>query len=323
MARRMVPVFLSALVFALAGFLLAAPGDPVWEARVTLALNSPEALTALPGILAGEGASAYAIPGTDVMELALRAGSPELAQRELDALLAQIPAFLHYLELPPEFHTLATAARRISQPQPGLYTLFGGVLGALAAVLWMMPAPEAREPMDLGVFLAALARAALRRAIPILLTTLLLAGGNALRISRTALPQYTAEALIRVGEYDPETADGLAGALLGLANSQLVDPDVAVQRVGNTNLFRVSSVSDSETVAISRLDDFLEVLPRLLPHVSGEPDHVVLEEPQVRGPESPSLLRAVLPGAAAGAALWLTILTGQVMRKKQSLCPRG
>lgn len=322
MGRRMIAVLLSASVFALAGFFLACLTAPVWEARATLALDCPEALAALPGILAGEGASAHAIPGTDVLELALRADAPAPALEKLDALLAQIPGFLHYLALSPEFHTLATATRQLSLPQPGLYALSGGLLGALAAVLWMIPTPNTREPMALGEFLAALGRRACRRSIPMLLTVFLLAGGNALRVLCTATPQYTAEALIRVGEYDPATADGLAGTVLGLASSQLAAPEVTVQQVGSTNLFRLSSVSGSERVALSRMDDFLEGLPRLLSHISGEPEFVVLEEPQVLGPETPSPLRAALTGGAIGTALWLAILTGQAL-KKQGLYSGG
>lgn len=323
MSRRIIAVLFSAFIFALAGFLLAILTGPVWEARATLSVDTPEALAALPGMLAGEGASAYAIPGTDVLEIALRAVSPALAQGELDRALSRIPAFLNYLEISADFCTLTTAARCISQPQPGHYALGGGILGALAAILWMIPAPKTREPLDLGQFLTALARAALRRAVPMFLTIFLLAGGNALRISFTTTPQYAAEALIRVGDYNPATADGLAGAVLGLGNSQLGDPNVAIKRVGNTNLFRLSAVSDSERVAKSHLNSFLDTFPKLLSHITGNPDVLVLEEPQVHGPEISSPLRAAALGAAVGITLWLLILTGEILRSRQGLFPRG
>lgn len=322
MGRKIIAMLLSVFIFALAGVWLAVLTGPVWEARATLAVDAPEALAALPGILAGEGASAYAIPGTDVMELALRAESPALAQGKLESALCRIPEFLEYLEISADFSALATGTRCISQPRPGLYALLGGLLGALAAALWMLPAPKAREPMELGLFLAALCRAACRRAVPILLTVLFLAGGGALRIFCTAVPQYSAEALIRVGDYDPATADGLAGAVLGLGSSQLGHPAISVKRLGNTNLFRLSAVSDSETAAVSQLNGFLNSFPRLLSHIAGNPGFAVLEEPQARGPELASPLRGAIPGAAAGIALWLTILTGQVLRK-QSLYSRG
>lgn len=314
---------LSGLVFALAAFLWANCADPVWEARVTLALDSPDALTALPGILAGEGASAYAIPGTDVMEVAIRAASPELAQSRLGESLSRIPENLRYLEIQAEVSTLATAARCLSRPRPGLYALVGGILGALAAILWLIPAPKAREPMDLGDFLFALAGTAQKRVAPIFLTVILLAGGNALRIQLTSVPQYPAQALIRVGEYDPATADGLAGAVLGLVNSQLGDPSVDANRVGKTNLFRLHTVSGSKEVALSQLDNFLTRLPRLLAHISTAPDHVILEPPSVDRPETPSPLRGAILGAGIGLSLWLVVLTGQVLRREEGLYSRG
>jgi len=323
MGRKISAAIASALVFALAGFLLAALTGPVWEARATLAVASPEALAALPGILAGAETSAHRIPGTDVMEVSLRAGSAELARTGLEARLSQIPVLLTYLEISPEYRTLATAARCVSLPQPGLYALWGGALGALAAALWLLPPPEPREPMDLRQFLAALARAAKGRMLPVFLTVSLLAGGAALATSYGAAPQYRAEALIRVGEYHPETADGIAGAVLGLGNSQLAGSDATVRRVGSTNLFRVSTVSDSEAVALSRLDGFLDALPRLLAHISGNPPFTVLQAPQADIRDAPSPLRGAALGAALGTALWLVLLTAQVLGKKQPLFSRG
>ena len=321
MGRKMFALLLSALVFALAGFLWAIISGPVWEARATLSLDAPEALAALPGMLADRGVSAYAIPGTDVMEVALRAKGPEPAQAGLDGALGMIPELLSYLDISAEVSTLTTAARCLSQPQPGFSALVGGILGYLAAMLWRMPTPKAREPMDLGLFLKELGRAFRRRLLPVFLTILLCISGAGFWHHFREAPNYTATALIRVGQYDPDTADGLAAAFLGLSGSQLGEPDVDAQRIGKTNLFRISSISDSKAVAVSKLDAALAGLPRLTRHIPGNPGLEILEFPTASGPESPSLLKYLLLGGLIPSALWVCLLAGEVCRKQEACVP--
>ena len=320
MGRKLL-VLLSTLVFALAGFLWAWISGPVWEARATLSLTSPEASAALPGMLAETGASAWAIPGTDVLETALRGFSPEAAQARLDDTLGKIPEFLFHLEISGEVSILVTSVRCLSRPRLGLSALVGGILGVLAAILWTMPAPEPGEPMDLGLFLKDLGRAFRRRLLPISLTVSLCAGVMGLWQSHRNTPDFTAAALIRVGPYDPATADGLSAAFLGLLDSQLGSPDAEAVRVGKTNLFRLSFVSDSKAVAISKLDAALDRLPRLTVHMAGNPGAEILQPPTASGPESPSLWKYPLMGGLTPSALWLCVLAGEACRKSRTCIP--
>jgi len=321
MGRKASAMLLAALTCALAGFFCARMACPVWEARATLAVDSPAALLALPGMLAAEGSAAYAIPGTDVMELALRGPSPEDAQTRLTAALDRLPALLSFLDLSANTETLASAVRCLSRPDPAKYALSGGLLGALAAALLLLPAPRPREPLNLGKILKTMARTAKRRTIPILLTVVLLAFGNVLLPRRA--PQVQAQMLVRTGIYNPDTADGLAGAVLGLLDSQLADSAPDAVRVGRTNLFRLTFRAESEGEALSAAENFSAHWPRLAEHISGAPGLTVLEGPTlaVPSPESPG--RAALTGAGLALALWLLLLAGEALRREDALCSGG
>lgn len=319
--RRLVWSTLLILICAGAGLCFGCTRPATWEARATVAVYSPQALSALPGVIGsefffGQALSAQAIPGTCLMTLTAASTAPEDTSRILSDALNRIPTALSWLGIPADTEVVRSGTRLLQSPDPLKFCLTGGLLGLAAALILLIPPAEPREPLSLWAVLRRIPRLARRFRLLILAAVLLWAWGNFLHTNAMP-PVCRSETLVRFGNCEPESAAGVSAAVRGLIASNLIDGSLEAVPLGNSNLFLLSCTASSPEEAQAGLLTLFDRWPGLLDYTTLDLTLTVLQSPSLPPPyQKPSPVPALAAGSAWGAALCLALLFLLSMRQE-------
>lgn len=266
------PYILWAVVFLLLA-LLFFPASSSWEARATLSIHG-EAAGTVPELLessffAGHireisdfdgQIQASAIPGTSLVEIALRDDSAAHVRAGMEALLNRLSPVMRYFseDFSMEIILEPSISEKSSQQDRADLLLFGG-----AVLLLSLPAPKFRGELDLLYLLRRFFKLTRRRWYLVLAFSLLGTLGYYVYRSAAYAPVFQATALVSLGSYDAETAPLLPYIIDGLLSSDLLaqhlppDCEIFGEAAAESNLFTLTATAATGDAAQAALDRVL------------------------------------------------------------------
>lgn len=326
-----IPLFAALIVW-----LIFLKPSPYWEVRATVSVRG-EAAGTVPELLESaffsrhlreisdfDGSiSASAIPGTQLVEIALREDSQAYALAGMNAALNRLPAVMDYFSADFSMDILLKPQLREQTARPD-YTPW--LLAGAAGLLLILPAPKFRAEWDLADLLRSFGRLTKRLWILALVLCLGVTGGYYVYQRAVCIPVFQAGSVVSLGEYDAKTVSQLPATVQGLLSCDFLtrhlesDCRISAEAAAESNLFTLTAAAPTPEAAQAALDAMIAHWPELFPYANDDLTMTIHEIiPSVSLPVNPFRPAAALFRGVLLALLCWTVFALALLLFRQNI----